>query len=247
MPIHDWTRVDAGTFHGFHTAWITHLSEAMNHGILPPGYYAMPEQHLGRSIGDVLTLHTGTGSDGASPSTGGLALADAPPRVTRKFTVTASPRSLRRTLAVRSVSGHQIVALVEIVSPANKDRARHVDDFATKVAAALASGIHVLMVDLFAPGSHDPFGMHGAVWQQLNEDVKADDLPVASRATLAGYVAGADVEVYVENPSVGEPMPDMPLFLNPDRYVNVPLEATYDSAFQGLPDVWRGVLEGRGA
>ncbi len=30
MPIHDWARVDAGTFHGFHTAWITHLSEALN-------------------------------------------------------------------------------------------------------------------------------------------------------------------------------------------------------------------------
>ena len=29
MPIHDWTRVDAGTFHAFHTAWVTHLSEML--------------------------------------------------------------------------------------------------------------------------------------------------------------------------------------------------------------------------
>ena len=64
MPIHDWTRVDAGTFHAFHTAWVTHLSETMNGGLLPSGYYAMPEQHVGRSIADVLTLHAG-GAAGA--------------------------------------------------------------------------------------------------------------------------------------------------------------------------------------
>jgi hypothetical protein len=56
MPVHDWTRVDAGTFHAFHTAWITHLSETLNGGVLPSGYYAMPEQHAGRWIPDVLTL-----------------------------------------------------------------------------------------------------------------------------------------------------------------------------------------------
>ena len=56
MPIHEWTRVDAGTFHAFDTAWVTHLSETMNDGPLPSGYYAMPEQHVGRSIADVLTL-----------------------------------------------------------------------------------------------------------------------------------------------------------------------------------------------
>ena len=46
MPVHDWTRVDAGTFHGFHTAWITHLSEALNEGLLPPGNYALAEQQF---------------------------------------------------------------------------------------------------------------------------------------------------------------------------------------------------------
>jgi hypothetical protein len=34
MPIHDWTRVDAGTFHDFHQAWITHLKETLNDGVL---------------------------------------------------------------------------------------------------------------------------------------------------------------------------------------------------------------------
>jgi hypothetical protein len=45
MPIHDWTRVQAGTFHHFHCAWITHMAEALNEGILPAGFYVMAEQH----------------------------------------------------------------------------------------------------------------------------------------------------------------------------------------------------------
>jgi hypothetical protein len=36
MPVHDWSQMDAGTFHAFHTAWITHLSETLNGGLLPP-------------------------------------------------------------------------------------------------------------------------------------------------------------------------------------------------------------------
>ena len=56
MPVHDWSQVDAGTYHAFHMAWITHLSEGLNAGILPSGYYALPEQHAGRYIADVLTL-----------------------------------------------------------------------------------------------------------------------------------------------------------------------------------------------
>jgi hypothetical protein len=35
------------------------------------------------------------------------------------------------------------------------------------------------------------------------------------------------------------------LFLTSDRYVNVPLAATYDAAYRGMPGFWRGVLEGR--
>jgi hypothetical protein len=39
MPIHDWTRVNAATFHDFHSAWITHLTEALNFGLLPSDHY----------------------------------------------------------------------------------------------------------------------------------------------------------------------------------------------------------------
>ena len=56
MPIHDWRRVSAGTFHDFHSAWIIHLKETLNAGFLPGGYYALAEQHAGDIVPDVLTL-----------------------------------------------------------------------------------------------------------------------------------------------------------------------------------------------
>ena len=40
MPIHDWTRVDAGIFHHFHLEWISSIQRKLNQGILPADYYA---------------------------------------------------------------------------------------------------------------------------------------------------------------------------------------------------------------
>jgi len=56
-------------------------------------------------------------------------------------------------------------------------------------------------------------------------------------------MSGPDVEAYLERLGISDPLPDMPLFLHPDRYVNVPLEVTYQAAFRGMPAVWRDVLE----
>ncbi len=43
MPMHDWTRVDAGVYHDFHNRWVTHLTEALNSGLLPNNYYGLGE------------------------------------------------------------------------------------------------------------------------------------------------------------------------------------------------------------
>jgi hypothetical protein len=244
MPAHDWRRADAGTFHAFHTAWITHLSETLNSGLLPAGYYALPEQHGGQLIADVLTLHTpSTGTPSTSVGEGGVILADAPPRVRRKLSPAPSARGSRRTLTIRHTSGHRIIALVEIVSPANKDRLSHVSEFADKVESALWHRIHVLLVDLFPPGAADPRGVHGAIWERF-DDVPYT-LPTNEPLTLASYLAGPTPEAYLEHLAVGSPLADMPLFLSSDRYINVPLESTYLSAWRGLPAYWRDVVEQR--
>ena len=43
---------------------------------------------------------------------------------------------------------------------------------------------------------------------------------------------------------MGKALLDMPLFLDPERHVLVPLEATYHRAYKGVPRKWRTVLEG---
>ena len=55
----------------------------------------------------------------------------------------------------------------------------------------------------------------------------------------------AQVEVYLEHLAIGDPLPPMPLFLNPARYVNVPLEPTYAEAYRAMPAFWREVVEGK--
>ena len=46
MPMHDWTRVPSGLFHDFHQRWTAALSNALNAGCLPKGFYALVEQRV---------------------------------------------------------------------------------------------------------------------------------------------------------------------------------------------------------
>src|SRR5258707_510043 len=127
MPVHDWTRVDAGTFHAFHTLWISEIMKALNAGLLPKGYYALAEQVATRMQTDVLALRAPL--PGSLPRVGsscGVAIAEAPPQA--RLSVRPDPKHKpRRTtrrgrhLVVRHISGHQVVALIEIISPSNKD------------------------------------------------------------------------------------------------------------------------------
>jgi hypothetical protein len=192
MPVHDWTRVDAGIFHAFHHDWITELSRALNRGLLPDAYYALPDR--------------------------------------------------AKTVAIRQVGNHQVVAMVEFGSPGHKKHEDGLNAFLRKAREALAAGIHLLLVDLFPPSSRDPQGIHGAIW---GEDCGEDyPLPEDKPLTCVAYIGGAGAEAFVEPVAVGDPLLEMPLFLTPEVYVPVPLEATYQSAWEGMPGFWRDVLSG---
>ena len=42
---------------------------------------------------------------------------------------------------------------------------------------------------------------------------------------------------------VGATLCDMPMFLTPEVYIPLPLEATYQSAWEAVPTFWRDVLD----
>src|SRR5438552_16993616 len=119
MPIHDWTRVDAGLFHDFHQSWTIYLRQVLNAGVLPPDYFALVEQRVPGPIPDLLTLKLAPGADEPSGNLDGLAVATAPPKVRLKRQSEAGTYAGRANrITVRHRHG-DVVAVVEIVSPGN--------------------------------------------------------------------------------------------------------------------------------
>jgi hypothetical protein len=108
---------------------------------------------------------------------------------------------------------------------------------------SLEAGIHVLLIDLLPPTPRDRCGLHAAVWRWF--DTAVYQSPADRPLTLVSYAwDGEEPQAYLEPVAVGRPLIDMPLFLTAQRYVNVPLEATYRAAYQGMPEFWRDVIEG---
>ncbi len=244
MPIHDWTRVSAGTYHDFHCTWIPEIKNRLNMGILPPDYYAQVEQVARGVIPDVLTLHEESGDEvepgDANP--GGTAVALAPPKVRHTAIMEMDAYSARsREIVIRHSSNDRVIALIEVLSPGNKSSARRFQGTVDKVAGALINGIHVLLIDLFPPAERDPHGMHAALCAEIDA---VDYFPPPDKPlTLASYSAGELKTAYVEPVAVGDSLTPMPLFLNPESYVTVPLEESYMAAFRGVPRRWQRVLD----
>jgi hypothetical protein len=244
MPVHDWTRVTAGIFHDFHHEWISQLKRALNGGLLPANYYALAEQIVGGLGPDVLTLE-GPTADGAppAPSRGGvITLAANPPQVWHHARTEIDAYAARaKVLAIRHASDHRVVAVTEIVSPGNENSRHGARQFAAKAEELLRAGIHLLIVDLFPPSPRDPQGVHKLIWDELADNDFA--LPPDWPLTLAAYVGGPIPEAFVNVTAVGHKLPDMALFLTADEYVMVPLETTYQAAWEAVPAYWRNVLE----
>jgi hypothetical protein len=235
MPIHDWSRVSAGAFHDFHVSWIAELKHALK-PLLPPGYYIMAEQLAGELGPDLLTLQIrpqAQAPEGGTPGT--TAVATRPPRVpiTRRAEIDRYA-ARQRTLVIRHTSEDRIVALVEVVSPGNKSSQDAIRTFQRKIAAAIRQGIHVLVIDLHAPGPRDPQGIHGVIWSEFEDE--SYEVPAGKPLTLAAYVGGVTRFAYVYPVAVGDVLPEMPLFIDPEEYLDVPLERTYQQAFADVPD-----------
>src|SRR5262245_25417147 len=217
MPIHDWTRVEAGIFHDFHHTGITAPKLALNKGLLPTDHYALAEQIAGGLGPDVLTLqHLGNGAGNGLasppvPGTKGIAVAVAPPKVRfRQLAEIDQYAAKAKSVVIRHTSGHRVVAVIEIVSPGNKDSRHSIRAFVAKALELLRGGVHLLIVDLFPPGPRDPQGMHKAIWDEINDNEFA--LPTDRPLTLASYVGGRIPEAFIEPTAVGQALAEMPLF-----------------------------------
>ena len=155
MPIHDWTRVDAGIFHHFHQRWVGVITDVLNRRLLPREYYALAERQGAGFEPDILTLKASespepgdpagppevrssgqAGEDGAAG--GGLLVAEPRVRVTAETDLEFYRRK-QNVVAVRHASGDRLVAVVEVVSRGNKSGRKAFEDFVRKAAELLES------------------------------------------------------------------------------------------------------------
>ena len=118
MPMHDWTRVDAGIFHAFHHDWITEIARALNRGLLPGEYYALPEQQTASFGPDVLTLQSPPDPRDDESPTGAGTIAQTRPKTRFMAEVSDSEFYCRKksSIGVRQVNGDRMVALIQLTS-----------------------------------------------------------------------------------------------------------------------------------
>lgn len=245
MPMHDWTRVEAGIFHDFRHEWISEIKRALNRGLLPQDYYALAEQQAAGFGPDVLILQ-----DIADPMIdpspeGGIATltkTKTKPQTTHYAkTYSDFQRRSKSSISVRHVSGDRIVAMIEIVSPGNKSSKNSFQAFVDKACELLEHRIHLLLLDPFPPTRRDPNGIHGAIWAMVDDEPFL--VPPERPLTMVAYQSSLMTEAFIETVAVGESLPEMPLFLQPDEHIMIPLEATYRAAWDTVPARWRRVIE----
>ncbi len=234
MPMHDWSLVQFGVYHNFHYRWIAAIMDRLNAGLLPKGMIAMAEQIIGGPEPDVVTLQQ---SDIEFPAdgSGAATMTEALPIPKTEFVM---PVEVERYAAKanRVVVRHslgKVVAVVELVSPGNKDSRHALRSFVEKTVDLLYDNVNLLVIDPFPPSPRDPQGIHKAIWDEITDEPFA--LPADRRLTLAAYQAAPIKTAYVEPLAVGQVIPDMPLFLDGTHYVKTPLDSTYNAALSVVP------------
>jgi len=69
------------------------------------------------------------------------------------------------------------------------------------------------------------------------------EFPPGKDRMLASYDAGREKTAYFEPITVGDAMPDMPLFLFDGHHIQIPLEAAYQTTWSMLPRMLQRIVE----
>jgi hypothetical protein len=237
MPLHDWTRVPAGLFHHFHQDWSIEIARALNRGRLPKGLAALVEQRSGPRESDVLAIEER--SQWSRSAGSGVAVAEPTAHI-----VSRTKNEIYAVRANRIVVRHhlgRIIAVIEIVSPGNKDSRGALRDFVGKTIDFLRAGIHVVIIDLFPPTPRDPLGLHKVIWDEIKEEDFI--FPPGKDRIIASYKTGDERVAYVEPVGVGDPLPEVSLFLADEVHVQVPLEPAYQATWAASPELLRLAVE----
>lgn len=240
MPLRDHFRRPGGRAQNWdrvHGLWagvlVQHLSR-----VLPPGYAAAPLVHLGAWEFDVVALETDPPADavtGAGASATAAAMLALP---SPTLTVVADPPDVDEyTVRVfDDANGERLVASVEFVSPANKDRPERRRRFVDKCAALLREGVCVSLVDCV---TEYHFNLYADLLDLLGHSDPLMGNPahplyavtLRRRETADGRWR---LDTWAHQLQVGQPFPELPLWLNATDGFLLPLEPTYEETCRVL-------------
>ena len=212
-----------------HARWAVAIADALNE-TLPPRYFAETQVHLGSRVeADVVEFEHGTATNGPA---GGTATATyAPPKPVLTF---PCPLEDDVTVEVRDRDRDaRVAAVVELLSPRNKDRDDARRAFAAKMATYIRTGAGLIVVDVVTSRGGN---YHAELVAVLN-------LPADCRLTsptglsTAAYqprsdTDGRSVATWFEPLTLGNPLPVMPLAVRGLGLVPLELEMSYTEACQ---------------
>jgi hypothetical protein len=211
----------------FHAAWAVTLVDALMSRWLPPGYIAEEQVHAGRTEIDVATFdEDGQGTSGAGAAAAAVSKVWVPPRPA--VVVPAVFPGTFEVQVLRTEGGTTLVAAIELISPANKDRADQRRAFAAKCASYLYGGVSLIIVDIVTSRGGN---LHNDT-MRLMETGEAAWLPqevglyaVAYRPVRRGQ--DEQIEMWPTPLALGRPLPVLPLGLSGEVCIPVDLEETY--------------------
>ncbi len=214
----------------FHSLWCGAILDQLNE-MLPPRYFGAVQVHLGAQVeADVAEFDQG--SDSEPPTNGKAAVAAwAPPKATHTVPAVFPDDIEVRIFDTRD--GAVLVAVVELVSPGNKDRPEARDAFAAKCAAYLQCGVSLLVVDVVTSRRAN---LHNALTALLRwpPAVALSNETFLYAATYHPVRRGESnlIDTWLVPLSVGQQLPVMPLPVRGLGCLPLDIEAGYTRARQ---------------
>jgi hypothetical protein len=237
MPLLDHFRPPVSSEHSwesFHSTWANTMMTALNRS-LPRRFMAEIQIHLGRQVeADVAEFDRGFEPENGDPGngSGGLAVQAepyAPPAVMATIPA-VFPDDIEVQIMDR-IRGRLLLAVIELVSPANKDSPESRRAFATKCAAYLQRGIGLVTLDIV---SDMFFNLHDELFLLLGHSESYLMTPDAHTYATAYRPARRNdenqIDVWTFPLAVGQPLPVVPLALRATATVPLDLESTYTEA-----------------
>lgn len=243
MPLRDHFRPPVDKHHSWdevHGGWPMVIVQWLARR-LPRRYAAAPQVHLGTFAQIDVSAFEQDDDDlgllGPANGNGGVATAVwAPARPTLSVSTDLPAQDEYEVRVYDNKHGRRLVAAIEIVSPANKDRPEHRRVFVGKCLALLQNQVSVTIVDLVTIRTENLYADLLEAIGESDPAVRSDCYAVACRAhkTQPKPGEGWRLEAWHHVLQVGKPLPTLPLWLAPNLSVPLDLEETYEETCKAL-------------